>query len=48
MVSGFFTSPWDQSSIFSGEAREIRTELNFKGFFSLLKKLKSSSTAAPM
>jgi len=24
MVSGFFTSPWDQLRIFSGEARPIR------------------------
>jgi hypothetical protein len=33
MVSGFFTSPCDQSSIFSGEAREILTALNLVGAF---------------
>jgi hypothetical protein len=33
MVSGFFTSPWDQSIIFSGEASEILTLLNFVGAF---------------
>ena len=44
MVSGFFTSPLDQSRIFSGEDREILTLLNFTGFLALSKKLKSSST----
>jgi hypothetical protein len=44
MVSGFFTSPFDQSRIFSGEANEILTDSNFTGFLALSKKLKSSST----
>src|SRR5688572_21031336 len=32
MVSGFFTSPWDQSRIFWGEASLIRIESNVMGF----------------
>jgi hypothetical protein len=35
MVSGFFTSPWDHDSIFSGEAMEIRIALKLIGLFPL-------------
>ena len=44
----FFTSPWDQSRILPGEAREILTELKLTGFLALAKKLNSSSTSAPI
>src|SRR5262249_17716751 len=44
MVSGFFTSPWDHSRIFSGDASEIRIALNESGSFGFSKKLKMSFT----
>src|SRR5690349_17975022 len=40
MVSGFFTSPWDHSRIFSGDASEIRIALNDSGSRGFSKKLK--------
>jgi hypothetical protein len=48
MVSGFLTSPWDHSLIFSGEASEILTLLKLMGPFGLAKKLNSSSTKSPI
>jgi hypothetical protein len=48
MVSGFFTSPCDQSRILPGEARDIFTALKLTGFLALPKKLNSSSTLAPI
>src|SRR5262245_6654316 len=45
MVSGFFTSPWDHSRIFSGDASEIRIALNESGSFGFSKKLKMSFTS---
>jgi hypothetical protein len=42
MVSGFLTSPWDHSRIFSGEAREILIAENESGSFGFSKKLKMS------
>src|SRR5690242_7838044 len=42
MVSGFFTSPWDHSRIFSGLASEIRIALNESGSLGFSKKLKMS------
>src|SRR5260370_5043160 len=43
MVSGFFTSPWDHERIISGEAMEMRIELNASGFFGFSKTPKISS-----
>jgi hypothetical protein len=45
MVSGFFTSPKDHSSIFSLDARDILTELKLDGSFGFVKKLYNSSNA---
>jgi len=45
MVSGFFTSPWDHSRIFSGLASEMRIAENESGSLGYSKKLKMSFTA---
>src|SRR5687768_14394484 len=42
MVSGFLTSPYDHSRIFSGEASEIRMPVKLRGSFGLSKKLSKS------
>src|SRR5579859_3903317 len=45
MVSGFLTSPWDHERIISGDAMEMRIELNESGFFGFSKTPKISSIA---
>jgi hypothetical protein len=45
MVSGFFTSPWDQERIISGAAIEIRTASNDNGSLGLSKKFNKSFKA---
>jgi hypothetical protein len=40
MVSGFFTSPWERSRIFSGDETDIRIDEKWSGSFGLSKKLK--------
>src|SRR6187397_2076731 len=47
MVSGFLTSPWDHSRIFSGDASEMRIAENDSGSFGFSKKLKMSFTFSP-
>src|SRR3954454_3658626 len=42
MVSGFFTSPWDHSRIFSGLASEMRIAEKDSGSFGFSKKEKIS------
>src|ERR1700712_1353466 len=42
MVSGFFTSPWDHSRIFSGLASEMRMAEKDSGSFGFSKKEKMS------
>src|SRR5260370_36118802 len=42
MVSGFLTSPWDHSRIFSGDASEMRIALKDNGSLGFSKKLKMS------
>src|SRR5437868_867533 len=46
MVSGFLTSPWDHSRIFSGDASEMRIALNDSGSLGFSKKLKMSRIGA--
>jgi hypothetical protein len=47
MVSGFFTSPYDQSRIISGDARETLTASNESGSLGLSKKFNKSLKIHP-